>query len=170
MIAKRSLFLLIPLTVLLFSGSSGCAGLRKQLAEKSPGVRRLERADEAARSFESRRSQAQFAAALEKAEGGNLAGCQEMLREIVARKPDFIEARLKLAELLWSDSDTTGAEAQLQAAVALAPDRADVHHALGVLLESLDRHEAALPHLARAAEIEPTNELYALSSVATVQR
>jgi len=152
----------------LLLAASGCASWKQQFgALAAPGLQRVERKEKVVQSFESGRTEAQFAAALQRIEGGDPTEGRKLLEALVARRPNFVEGRLKLAELLWADEDIAGAELQLQAAVALTPERADVHHALGVLLESLARTDEAIMHLSRAAELEPANELYALSLPAT---
>ena len=157
MIKRLALILFVCLT-------TGCASLRERMAPgKAPAEQRIERKEAVLESFDAQRTQAQYEAALERANGGDLKSCEEMLRAILARKSDFVDARLKLAELLWVAGDLHAAELELRAAVASEPDRADAHHTLGILLDALDRRDESLSHLRRAAELEPTNGLFQLS-------
>jgi Tfp pilus assembly protein PilF len=150
---------------LLVAGSTGCAALREQLAsEKSPGQDRIAREQKMMAEFEQNRATAEFTVAVERAEQGDLATSQQMLQTIVARQPDFAPAHVKLAELHWLAGDLPAADIALSAAAATAGERADIHHALGVLLEAMGRPEPSHHHLSRAAQLEPGNELYRLSA------
>jgi Tfp pilus assembly protein PilF len=121
---------------------------------------RHERHATAVLAFEQQRNQAQLQAALVRWQQGDVAGCESRLRNLVQRRPEFCDARVHLAELAWSCENAVEAEAEYRAALALAPQRADLHHALGLVLESTGRWPEAQTHLAQAAALEPQNELY----------
>ena len=139
---------------------AGCASSRPGLAKTSPpgdiAPPQAQRHQVALAVFEHHRDQAQLQAALDRWQQNDLGGCETRLRTLVARRPDFIEARLRLAELAWSCADPAEAEAQYRAALALAPDRADIHHALGLVLESLGRTDEARAALFAPASSRPT--------------
>ena len=89
-----------------------------------------------------------------------------MLASIVSRRPDQVDARLRLAEMLWSRGDPS-AEGHLRAVLEAQPNGADAHHALGLVLEGTGRIDEAQHHFARAAELEPDNEVYRLTREST---
>lgn len=168
-LAANSLVASLLVAGLLLASSTGCASLRERLAnEKSPGHERVAREKKIMAEFEQHRATAEFTAAVERAEQGDLATSQQMLTGLVARQPDFAPAHVKLAELHWLAGNLPAAESELAAATATAGERADIHHALGILLEAMDRPEPSHHHLARAAELEPANELYRLSASAPI--
>ena len=140
---------------------SGCANWRQQVAASSPVSETREKRHAAAvAAFETQRDQAQLASALDRYQQGDVAGCEARLRSLIARRPDFTEARVQLAELAWSFGNAAEAEAEYRAALALAPNRADVHHALGLVLEASGRSADAKQHLEKACELDPENETY----------
>jgi Tfp pilus assembly protein PilF len=146
--------LLIVLTLLL----PGCAGWREQFAPQHPTVAedREARKSAAVQSFEEHRDPMQLQAALDRFQQGDYAGCESRLTALVERRPDFVPARLRLAEIVWSRGDSAAAEQHYQTVLSLHPDLAEAHHGLGMLLEAEGRFEEAAEHLARAAELDPS--------------
>ena len=144
---------LIVATLLL----AGCAGWREQLA-KQPTVAddREARKSAAVHSFEEQRDAMQLQAALDRFHQGDYAGCESRLATLVERRPDFVAARLRLAEILWSRGAAFAAEQHYQTVLSLHPDHAEAHHGLGMLLETEGRFEEAADHLSRAAELDPS--------------
>lgn len=121
---------------------------------------RQERRQSAIQEFELQRDRAQLEAAVDRWNHGDIAGCETRLRSILARRPDDVEAHVRLAELAWACDDYAEAEAEYRLAIQLAPQRADLEHALGMLLQTSGRHAEAQPHLARAGQLDPQNELF----------
>ena len=145
--------------------SSGCATLssmRRELAEQPP--RRKERQEKTVAAFEAQRDAAQLAAALNRWNEGNHAACEDLLTSLVQRKPQYVDARLQLAELYLFREETSRAEEQLRAALQIAPQRADVHDCLARVLEADERSSEALAHFQKAAELDPNSELYRLAA------
>jgi Tfp pilus assembly protein PilF len=105
-------------------------------------------------SFEQQRDTMQLQAALDRFNQGDYAGCESRLAALVERRPDFVPARLRLAEILWSRGDAATAEQHYIAVLALQPDLAEAHHGLGTLLETEGRFDEAAEHLARSAELD----------------
>ena len=140
----------------------GCAGLRERIL--SPGVTptRRERASQAIHEFEERRDTAQLAAAMDRFNQGDTERAEAMLAAIVSRRPDYIEARLHLAEVLWAQEDPS-AEQHLRAILQSQPNHAEAHHALGLVLSATNRTAEALQHFSVAAEQDPENEVYQTS-------
>jgi Tfp pilus assembly protein PilF len=113
-------------------------------------------------AFEEQRHRAERQAAMDRWSQGDICGCESRLRAILARRPSDIEAHVRLAELAWSMNNASEAEAEYLAALGLAPDRADVEHALALVLEATGRTADASPHFIRAAQLDPRNDLYRL--------
>ena len=72
-----------------------------------------------------------------------IAGCESRLATLVQRRPDFVPARLRLAEIVWSRGDAAAAEQHYLAVLSPQPDLAEAHHGLGTLLESEGRFDEA---------------------------
>jgi Tfp pilus assembly protein PilF len=152
-----------PLTVLLLLVSSltGCASWRPTAKnDKSVTEVRNERHAHAVQAFEQQRDEAQLKAALDRWQHGDVAGCESRLRSLVQRKPQYCEAHVHLAELAWSYDNADEAIAEYRAALALAPQRADIHHALGLVLEAVGHSAEAQQHLSQAATLDSNSELY----------
>lgn len=142
---------------------AGCASWRDVAAPKaSDAASRDQRRAEVIQSFEEQRDQAQLAAAVDRWQQGDIAGCESRVRGILARRPTDVDAHVLLAELAFSCQNQAEAEAEYRAALELAPQRPDIHHALALVLEATGRQQEAGVHFARAAEIEPSNALYRL--------
>lgn len=141
--------------------SGGCATmttLKREMAAQPP--RRQERKARAMASYEAQRDKAQLEAALNRFSEGNDEACFQQLHSLVERRPDFVDARLQLAEFHLFRGEPQQAELQLRAAIVIAPERADLHHCLGRVLEASEQRQEALVHFERAAQLEPANPLY----------
>jgi Tfp pilus assembly protein PilF len=142
---------------------AGCAswpGVATPKAAEVPS--RDQRRAEVIQSFEEQRDRAQLAAAMDRWQQGDIAGCETRVRGILARRPTDVDAHVLLAELAFSCHNPAEAEAEYRTALGLAPQRADIHHALALVLEATGRHPEAGVHFVRAAEIEPSSDLYRL--------
>jgi Tfp pilus assembly protein PilF len=152
---------LLSIALVWTASLAGCANWKQQVALSSPVSKvREERHDAAVKAFEEQRDQAQLQAALDRYQQGDISGCEARLRSLIARRPDFTEAHVQLAELAWSFNNGDEAEAEYLAALKLAPNRADVHHALGLVLQAGGRAAEARDHLERACQLDPQNEGY----------
>ena len=138
---------------------TGCAGWKQTLQPTAATATREERAKEAVQDFEERRDAAQLEAAVDRWKQADVGRAEAMLSAIVNRRPDYVEARVLLAEVLWSRNDAS-AEQHLRAVLELQPNRADAHHSLGLVLDGTGRAEEARQHLSKAAELEPGNDVY----------
>jgi type IV pilus assembly protein PilF len=141
---------------------AGCANWKPRLTSSPVTESRAARHQAAVQAFEEHRQQAELESAIDRWSQGDIAGCESRVRSILARSPSDTAAHVLLAELAWSMNDTATAEAEYLTALRLAPERADIEHALGLLLGSAGRATDAAPHLARAAQLDPQNELYSL--------
>jgi len=138
----------------------GCAGWRPAAPPPSISKQRQEREADAVRYFEEQRDTAQLQAALDRWAQGDIAGCESRLRGLLARRADNCPVRLRLAELLWTRGDAAAAEQELRQVLTDQPKSAEAHHLLGLLLAEQDRVADAHEHLASAADLEPSNELF----------
>ena len=104
----------------------------------------------ALQAFEQQRDAMQLQAAIDRFEQGDYTGCESRLAALVARRPDFLAARLRLAEILWARGEIAQAEEHYHAVLSAEPANSEAHHGLGMLLEAEGRFEEAEPHLALA--------------------
>lgn len=142
---------------------TGCASWGSNLFVPSVAAARKERATDAVREFEERRDAAQLQTAVERFEQGDAEGSEVRLAAIVERRPEYTEARLRLAEVLAARGKSDEAETQLRSVLEREADRADAHHALGMLLDAAGNRAEAVVHLSRASQLEPENEIYRLT-------
>jgi len=96
------------------------------------------------------------------AELGELAEARAEYETALRIGPWFVPAYLNLADLLREEGRDDEGEKLLRRAIELAPDSAEAHHALGLLLVRRQDLPAALDELKRAAELAP-NEPRAVS-------
>jgi Tfp pilus assembly protein PilF len=92
---------------------------------------------------------------------GDAVVAEREFRLALARQPQFVPARVNLADALRVQGREPEAEAELRAALALVPDSGDVHHALGMALVRQRRYDEALATLGRAAQLQPAQPQYA---------
>lgn len=78
-----------------------------------------------------------------------------LYRQALAARPDFMEAHVDLAGVLWRVEDFEGALAHARKAVDLAPGNAHAVRMLGTAHLNLNRLDAAQAHLRRALELLP---------------
>ena len=98
---------------------------------------------------------------------GDIEGAAARYREAIANEPDFLEAHIDLAGVLWRLEDFEGALAHARKAVALAPEHPYAQRILGTALLNLNRMEEAEVHLRRALELKPGFELAELDMAFT---
>ncbi|MEZ5554393.1 tetratricopeptide repeat protein [Haliea sp.] len=85
---------------------------------------------------------------------GDLPAAEKAYREALQLNPQLLPARLNLADLLRMLQREDEARAELQAALAIAPDNGAALHALGLLETRSGNRALALEYLRRAAEQE----------------
>jgi DNA-binding transcriptional MerR regulator len=76
---------------------------------------------------------------------------------MLGREPRNFDAHLKIAELLESQGDLTGALRHLLGAAAILPTDAEVHLRLGLLYRRREEYELAVRSLQRATECDPSS-------------
>ncbi len=75
--------------------------------------------------------------------------------------PWFVPAYVNFADLERAQGNDAAAEPLLRRALALVPENAEVHYALGLALIRLKRGEDAVAEFARASELAPAQPHYA---------
>lgn len=73
----------------------------------------------------------------------------------------FVGAYINLADACRQQGQESEAEHYLRKGLAVAPEAADLHHALGLLLVRRHDHSLALEELAKASQLAPNNAHYA---------
>jgi tetratricopeptide (TPR) repeat protein len=86
---------------------------------------------------------------------GDVQRAAALYREALAVDPDFLEAHVDLAGVLWRLGDFDGALAHANKAVAIAPANAYAVRILGTALLNLNRIEEATQQLQRALKLRP---------------
>jgi Tfp pilus assembly protein PilF len=144
-----------------------CCGCVSSGAQATPGKTppplSPERKAETVAMFESQRDTAQLQAAMNRWKEGNLAACERALASLVQQRPQFVEAHVQYAEFLLSQNNPSAAEDQLNQALKLAPDRADIFHSLAVAQEAGGNSAAAAESFRNAAKLEPENPVYQMA-------
>ena len=166
---KSTMSLCLAMGILVTAAGSGCSIVQswRQTAEGSDvGTLREQRREEIVTDFERRRLAAQLKSAQQRAEQGDPEAAEEILLGLISRDEKNVAARLQLAELYWAHEQLPQAEQQLRAALSTAPERADVHHLLGLVLDAQGNTTEAEALLAKAAELDPGNELFRLTAAA----
>jgi predicted CXXCH cytochrome family protein len=74
--------------------------------------------------------------------------------------PQFAPAAINLADLYRQRGRDRDGEEVLRTAIDASPRHAGLHHALGLTLTRLKRHDGAIAELRRASEIEPERARY----------
>lgn len=151
--------------VVSFLLMAGCATVDKQLAELPDDVTptRNVREKEAISDFEQTRDGALYQAALSRWRAGDAVESESLLTRLLQRNDEHREARLMLADLYAATGKSKAAEQHLRLLIERKADDAQAHHSLGLLLDTTGKQDEALKHLQKAAELEPNNELYAIS-------
>ena len=86
---------------------------------------------------------------------------EEAYRTALRLDQRFTPARANLADLYRAQGRESEAEAELEAGLAIDPESADLHFALGLARVRAHRLQAAIESLARAAELAPEHGRYA---------
>jgi len=92
---------------------------------------------------------------------GDPEGAERAYRRALRTEPSFIPAMVNLADLYRALGRDAEGEGLLREAVRVAPENADVHHALGLLLARGERTAEALDELELAARLRPESPRYA---------
>ncbi len=99
---------------------------------------------------------------------GDLDGAVRLYREAIAQEPDFMEAHVDLAGVLWRVQDHAGALAHARHAAAIAPQHPYAVRILGTALLHMNQLEEAEAALRRALQLQPGFELAAVDLALTL--
>jgi len=91
------------------------------------------------------------------AERGETVAAEAEYRAALALDQRFVPGWVNLADLRRLQGRESDVEATLREGLALVPDAAALHHALGLSLVRQQRRQEALRELRRATELEPSN-------------
>jgi len=159
------IWILGGLAALVAALGSGCAATGPVVTKsKPPSPLSPDQKAQAIAHFEGQRDNAQLQAALNRWKEGNMDACERALSSLVENRPQFVDARVQYGEFLLAKENPAAAAHQLQDALKLAPDRADIHHSLGVALEAGGNHEVAADHFRKALALDPENQVYQVAA------
>ena len=156
----RMLYLL-SLTAVL---PAGCASVwPPKPAVEDVAVDQQQRKEEMIASFDVKRDEAQFQAAMVRWRERDADGCRELVERLLARSPQHRGGRLLRAEFRLVEERPELAIADIEKLVAEQPADAEAAHMLGLLLEASGRGPESLIHFERASELAPENEVFQTS-------
>ena len=146
------------------STALGCAGLPiSKVWTELPDARQSQEQQEMLAEYEQKRDQALFEAAQSRLAQGDEQTCRTLLDQLLQRTPQHRAGRLLKADLCLLDQQFAEAQSLVAGVLAEQPDDAAAQHAMGIVLAAQGKPEAAHAHFTRAAQAEPSNEIYALS-------
>ncbi len=149
---------------------AGCQSIEPlQWAPDDVGVQREQRREEMIEQFERDRATADLRLAREQWQRGDLDGCDSTLRRLLRRSPDHQKAILLLAELRLEQGRGKEILPRIASLADAHPDDAHLQYVAGVLLDACGDTQAAIPYYAKAAELEPANELYCQSRLSVLE-
>jgi len=162
-----ALLAMSPMLLLATTVLCGCTGFRAapstSTATPDPHGKRLEREADLVEQYEAKRAQAQFVAAQQRWEQGDVRGSRDLLERLLVRLPDHPQARLLLSDVALAEGDIAAATKAVEAVLELHPGNAQAQHAMGLIALHSGNVEGAQERFARAVEIEPENKLFALN-------
>jgi predicted CXXCH cytochrome family protein len=86
---------------------------------------------------------------------GDATAAEAAYRKAIERDPQFIPARVNLANLYNSQGKNSEAEHLLAEALGLAPNEGELHYSMGLLLAEMNRLDEAAVYMKRATELLP---------------
>jgi len=139
--------------------AAGCTSLGSGLPQIGDlAARRCRRKAETVRHFGEHRDFAELQAARSHFAQGDLDRCTERLKQLLARNPDHLDARLLMAEALLADDRPEEAAQVLEPALAAHPDNARLQHLMGLLADAIGQPDVALAWYQQAAESPLEND------------
>jgi tetratricopeptide (TPR) repeat protein len=157
--------LAFALAVLAACALPGCASLETpKFGGPDVTSQRKARKEAAVREFEQNRDKAEYEAALARYQQDDLAGCREALQRLLNRNPQHHDALVLMASIDLADNSHDKARDYAQKALQSQPNDPRVQYVLGLLADSEGRTAEAAVFYERAAKLDPSNEVYAVSS------
>ncbi len=150
--------------VLIAASLAGCTSVTNRTGTgEDVHALRGERQKGIVADFDARRDDAQYQAAVGRLRCGDVDDARIVLETILARRADYLPARLLLAELLLESNQPALALEHTRFVIERAPDVATARHIEGLVLEAMGRSDEALASFQQATDLEPKNEIYRLS-------
>jgi len=157
--------LAFALAVLAALALPGCASLSEpKLGAPDVSAQRKARKEAAVHEFELNRDKAEYEAAQARYQQDDLAGCREALQRLLNRNPQHHDALVLMAAVDLADNAHDKARACAQQALKSQPNDPRVQYIMGLLADSEGRTAEAAVFYERAATLDPSNEVYAMSS------
>ena len=144
--------------VWLLVGASGCASLpswRPPVDDLTP--ERKQRENDLIRQFETKRDAASLAAASNRWQQGDVQASRTILEELLQRNPQYLEARLLLADLHIFEERPLDAVHMLESAPSHQANRPELVQALAMALDVAGRADEAADQYRRSEEIMNSN-------------
>jgi tetratricopeptide (TPR) repeat protein len=143
----------------------GCASLDSpKLGAPDVSAQRKARKEAAVHEFELNRDKAEYEAAQARYQQDDLAGCREALQRLLNRNPQHHDALVLMAAVDLADNAHDKARGYAQQALKSQPNDPRVQYVMGLLADSEGRTAEAAVFYERAAKLDPSNEVYAVSS------
>lgn len=143
---------------------TGCSTAKSTLSKNDDAsLEQRARQIETAQTFQRQRDSAEFEAAQALWGEGRREECRRRLLAILDRKPDHLEARLLLADVLLTEHRAHDALQALQPALQTHPGDARVQYGVALLLDATGQRQGAEAHYEQAVRLEPDNEVYQVS-------
>jgi len=149
--------------VVISAGGCSIIDLPPNPAAEDVTPKRKQRAQDAIQHFEKSRDFAQFQSAANSWKRGDVAGCNDVLKRLLERNPDHREGRFLMIETRLASREPQLAVPHAEHLLAVYPKDAQVQHTAGLVLDMIGREKEAVECYRLAAELEPGNELYAVS-------
>ncbi len=149
--------------VVMTAGGCSSIDLPPSPAAEDISPKRKQRAQDAIHHFEKSRDFAQFQSAAHSWKRGDVAGCNDTLNRLLDRNPDHREGRLLMIEMRLASREPQLAVPHAEHLLAVYPKDAQVQHTGGLVLDMVGMEKEALERYRLAAQLEPDNELYAVS-------
>lgn len=143
--------------------AAGCATSRSHASLSQTAHEKGDRpaaGDLAARQAKRQECDVQLEEALRCLSHGDRETCWTGVERLLAQEPDYLEARLLMADLMVQADRSVEAVAQLRRAVADHPDDPRARFALAGLLQHTGQGREAVLHYEKAAQLRPDNPQY----------
>lgn len=147
-----------PLRAVRIEATNAVAGVPSARLDAPAAAARARALDDyrAAAAANADRPEVHLAVGLVEAKLGRAAEAERAIATAVRIAPWYVPGYVNLADLYRATNRDGEGETLLRRAVAIAPDSAEAHHALGLLLVRQRRLDDAIVELTRAATLRPT--------------
>lgn len=166
MVPKQVILAMLSASLLCFL-TIGCNTLPKISQELTdPGKELREKKRENIEAVAYRRIEAQIKAARARFDDQDFSGSQTLIKDVLKKSPENLQALSLLAEIAVSEDLMDEALSIYRYAITLSPDNPKLHHDLATILELTGRPNEARIHFEEANRLAPNNRLYQMSLMA----